>query len=202
MENFFSTTINHYPLWAVFWNIFLAFIPCTIVYHMAKSKWVSKKTLFFGIGFLVWFFSFPNTSYLFTMPRYLLSHCTDYTIGTRLCFEESWQVMFFFGYALIGLPLFLYALRKMTLLLGHLFNKTIQIWFPIIMIPITALGTLLGLLERFDSWDVLHNPLTIIQTSLTYITEPWKALNLTLYTIALYFIYYGGIWLIKKAKHL
>jgi uncharacterized membrane protein len=182
--------INSYPVLMMAWNIFLALIPCWVAYGMLRKK-ISMKSAWFWPLFIIWFFFFPNTAYLFTMVRHLLNHCVDYNPLLRVCTEESWMVMFFFGYALIGLPTFYYALKKMTHLVGRC--------FPLVMIPFTSIGVLFGLVERFNSWDVIRNPMMIVQTGFSYFIEPDKILNLIVFTIVFYFIYYMTDYFIERA---
>ncbi len=196
IDTIFSIAVNRYPLIMVPWNVFLALIPCFLAWKMGgmfKGKWSAlnlKDRLGFVVLFLFWLFFLPNTAYLITMVRHLLDHCSDYNPLLRVCREEAWMEAFFFLYALIGVPTFIYALKKMSALVGQLFNKTTATLFPIIIIPITAFGLMYGLLDRLNSWDIVAQPLHIIQIGFGYFADFRLFWNFLFFTAVLYVIYY------------
>ncbi len=209
MNFIFNLSIHSYKIFSVAWNVFLALIPCFVAYYVylsiEKKKWLSLKridqTAFVAL-FLFWLLFFPNTAYMFTLPRHLVNLCANYG-ATRICFGETWVVMFFFTYAAIGIPAFYYSLNKMSQILGKLFGKLTEKFFPIIMIPLTALGVLLGLFERFNTWQILTQPWEIFKAGTFYFTFPVLLINFLVFTISLYLIYYGVdifIWKILKKK--
>ncbi len=188
--------INDYHVATFFWNIFLALISCFIAYRLSTTyylkKWsnISKlNKVLFLLTFLIWFFFFPNTAYLFTDVRHLADYCDD--LGRlRVCAEQAWVVPIFFTYGLVGVPTFYYALRKMTQVVRKLFGKWTGRLFPLLMIPVTALGLLLGLVARFNSWEVVSKPWSIVRTAFAYLQDKTMLLNLLSYTVMLYLIYY------------
>ena len=210
MEYFFSFSINNYKIIAIFWNVFLAVAPCITVYFVAnsvgKKKWgklgLGDKTSFVLL-FLFWLFMFPNTAYLFTLVRHLVNYC-DVFDKFRVCQDgTTWVVMFFFTYALIGLPTFYYALKKMSDVFKKMFNRISGLALPVVVIPLTTIALMFGLLERFNSWDILMNPTSLINTTIGYFTDITLFFNFLVFTISLYLIYYGFdyfLWQILKKK--
>jgi uncharacterized membrane protein len=205
MQFLFSLSINKYNILMIFWNIFLAIIPCVTVYYMAfavkNRKWdgfkVSEKVSFILL-FIFWLLMLPNTAYLFTMVRHLVNYCWHYNIY-RVCSEgTTWMVMLFFTYAILGLPTFYYALNKMSGILKKLFNPMSATVLPIVVIPLTAIGVMFGLFERFNSWDILVKPQGIIRTAFSYFTDLNLFINFLIFTISLYLIYYGMDYFIWK----
>ncbi|MFH1012563.1 MAG: DUF1361 domain-containing protein [Candidatus Peregrinibacteria bacterium] len=190
--------VNHYPLLMVAWNTVLALIPCLIAYYLAQAvrgkRWETLNRvnqILFTIVFLVWLFFLPNTAYLFTMVRHLLNHCEAFDPFLRVCREEAWMVMFFLLYALVGLPTFIYALRKMSRVFHKTFGAAVGEYLPLVIIPFTTLGVLMGLIDRLNSWEVLTRPLIVIEIGLTYFADAYKFWNLIAYAAALFLIYYG-----------
>lgn len=180
------------------WNLLLAILPCILVYEL--SIWVRGRTwrqsapsarFTFLAAFLFWLFFFPNTAYLFTLVRHLVDHCTDYNVH-RVCFHEAWQVPVLFLYALMGLPTFVYSLRMMQRIFAQWFGSG---WFlPVVIIPLTSLGILLGLFERLNTWDVVTRPFILIEKTWSYLTDPWSLLNFFVYVFVLGAIYYGTLY--------
>ena len=206
MESLLQYRVNDYYVAVFAWNIFLALIPCFIAYRLNKGyhlkKWgniSSFNKLAFLLVFLVWFFFFPNTAYLIADVRHLVAYC-DNPGFYRACPENAWMVPLFFTYGLMGVPTFYYALRKMNQVIGRMFGGGAGLFFPIVMIPVTALGLLLGLVERFNSWEVLSEPLSIVKTAIEYLRDPEMLVNLAAYSLMLYFIYYGLAYILKKVK--
>ena len=204
MEFLFSLAINKYNILVIFWNIVLALVPCFVVYYLAKAvrrkKWKKFKTnqrLSFGLIFLFWLFMFPNSAYLFTMVRHLVNYCDDFDCF-RVCVEEAWMVMFFFTYALIGVPTFYYALKKMNQVFKQVFNDLSAALLPIIVIPLTSIAVMFGLFERYNSWEVLTKPLEIIKTGFSYFTDLNLFFNFLTFTLSLYLIYYGLNYFIRR----
>lgn len=206
MDFLFSLSINGYNLVFVFWNIFLALIPCWVVYSLTLSvkghswsKLQMGSRLAFILLFLFWFFFFPNTAYLFTMPRHLVNYCDDFD-KYRVCIEQSWMVIFFFTYAAIGIPTFYYALSRMTKVLTSVFGQGLELLFPLLMIPLTTIGVMFGLFERFNSWDMVADPFSVLRTVGTYFTDSALFTNFLIFTAAFYLIYFGTEQLLVKYR--
>lgn len=204
MNSLLSLGINDYKVLTIFWNIFLALIPCFTVYYLAKSIKNRKLKSFrifeyisFVLIFLFWLLFLPNTAYLLTDTRHLVNYCSDWNLH-RVCINESWMVIFFTTYAFIGVPTFYYSINKMRILLGKLINKKIGQVLPIITIPLISIGVMFGLFERFNSWDVVTSPIDIIKTGLGYFMDQDLFVNFLVFTLCLYFIYYVMGFFIKK----
>lgn len=108
------------------------------------------------------------------------------------------MVFFFFTYAAVGIPTFYYALKKMTLVLGRVFTKKMALLFPVVMIPFTSFGLLLGLFERFNTWDMLIRPVPVLSTALGYLGNEQDLFNIVFFSVILYIIYYGTDYFIWK----
>lgn len=203
MDSLLNLHINNYWVPAMAWNIFLAIIPCFIVYLMGKkyqlkkwTMWGIKYQILFILLFIIWLAFLPNTAYLMTDVRHLVDYCEEPGY-LRVCREKAYIVPIFFTYALIGVPTFYYALSKMTAILRKLFNKTVGRIFPIVMIPIISLGVMLGLVARFNSWDLVYAPFRIFHTAFVHLSDPNMLINIASYMGMLFLIYYF-IRLIKR----
>jgi len=206
IETFLTLEVNDYFIAVFFWNIFLALVPCLIAWRLSSAyflkKWgniSSMNKFLFVTTFLIWFFFFPNAAYLISDVRHLAGYC-DQLDFYRACPAQAWMVPLFFTYALVGVPTFYYALKRMTLVVEKLFGKIARRVFPILMIPLTALGLLLGLVARFNSWEVISRPLSILKISIQYLGSQIMLINFLAYTLMLYLIYYSIDFLLKKSK--
>ena len=202
-EFLFQFQVQGYLLVMILWNIFLAVIPCVIVWRLLHgmkqrpwSKLKGHRTAII-ILFLVWFFFFPNTAYLFTVIRHLVDYCSHYNFY-RVCSEGEWRVLFFYAYSFLGVPTYYYSLKGMSRVFDHLFGRLPALLLPIIMIPLTSIGLMFGLFERFNSWDIVTRPHQLFITVGTYFTEPYRLVDFIGFTIVLYFIYYLTAFLLRK----
>lgn len=191
--NFSGLTINGYPLSFIIWNIVLAVVAVLVARFMLrafrqKQAWYIKTLLS-----LLWLALLPNTAYLMTDARHILGYCPIGSYG-NVCPHNAWMTLFFFLYAAIGWPAFVWALRPMHHYINERFNTKNRDYgfaFVCIMSFITSAGVLLGLLNRFNSWELLTKPTQIIIAGYSYINElepfvNWaivSAILICLYTI-------------------
>jgi len=156
----------------VLWNLFLVFFPFAISEFMyrKRKKWGGKNTtekIRFIFLFIIWFFFFPNIPYLFSEIRHLfdlcivqecqnISNCNMKTITFHTCMKFSGNMFAIFSYAVISFLPFIISLRNTSRTLGKTFKKYIGFFFPVFMIPFTSYGLILGLIGRFNSWDLMN----------------------------------------------
>jgi len=202
MEFIFAIKIHGYSIIFMFWNILLAVTPCWIAYYTAlgvkNRKWnkLKEDRAALVLLFLLWLFFLPNTAYLFLTVRHLVNYCSQFD-AYRVCQMGSWIPMIFFVYALIGLPTFYYALQKMKQVFEKVFNKEAAATLPVVVIPLTAIGVMFGLYGRFNTWDILRHPISLIQELIGYFVDPSRFADLAIFTVSLYAIYYVTKKLLK-----
>lgn len=193
--------INKYPVFAILWNLFLLMIPFLIYlgllkyYNLTKLQKISEKA-FFGFLLFLWLIFVPNSAYIITDVRHLIGSCSDSIY--RVCVDTTWMIMVFFSYALIGWIFFVYLLSRMRVLLGAIFNSKIANYFIISIIPLVSLGVLLGLVNRWNSWEIFYFPEMIIKDALLYVTDWRYFVNFAVFTVFFYILYYLGSFLFKE----
>ncbi|WCO00858.1 DUF1361 domain-containing protein [Psychroserpens ponticola] len=153
----------HHSFYLLFlvWNLFLAIIPFAITTTLiSKSKLHKIK---FTISFGVWLLFLPNAPYIITdllhinnSPQHLL-----------------WlDVLVIISFAFNGLILFMLSLSDMEKLLKlHIKPKFV---FPMMLLifGLTAFGIYLGRFLRYNSWEILNNPLSLFSDIFQLIFEP------------------------------
>ena len=202
MNIYFS--VNDYYVISIVWNLFLLIIPFFLCRNLITlwqkskfSKWHQK--LFAACLCFVWLLFIPNSAYIITDVRHLLNYCplNQY----KICIESAWMIMFFFSYAVIGWVAFVYLINQMKAVIyeicGSLIGK-IYIW---LIAPIVSLGVLLGLINRWNSWEVLIYPVAIAKDALTYFTDFMHFKNWIIFTIFLYILYFAGNYLFASYKY-
>lgn len=194
-------TFNNYPLIAVVWNIFLLGISCLLMFLMERVfrnygfKTVYQKVRLFCLIFL-WIIFFPNTAYIITDIRHIAGSCE--LNHYRACLEGVPVLSFFYLYSLIGVFSFIYFLEAMRRFLLKFLDVKKVAWFVNLLIPLSALGVLLGLIERWNSWQLFLAPQQILISVASYFTNSFKFFILLIFSLFLYILYYLGRYFLKN----
>jgi uncharacterized membrane protein len=164
----------------VTWNTFLAFIPVTLgwsIYWLRKGapgRW--GPTALAVLLTLAWLAFLPNTCYLLTEWRHYLSSL----YRGNLYFQAQLNIsatlllmiytMFYFCYSGIGMIAFALAIRPMARLVQSE-GGTTWVWGLLLFI-LVAVGVYLGLVLRFNSWDLLSRPQLVWAAILSLAARP------------------------------
>ena len=164
------------------WNIFLAWIPyvlsCYFVVYRKKEKW--KQFILFAS----WLLFFPNALYIVTD----LIHLEEST-NVPLWYDA----ILLFASSFIGLIMAFISLQKAEYLLNSFFSrKIVNCMIPVILF-LGSFGVYLGRFQRWNSWDVVHNPLALGMDILDRFISPVdnvKTWAITIILTALYSLLY------------
>ena len=184
------------------WNLFLAFVPYGL------SSWLSRRLdrslssvrpLFLMAVCLVWLLFIPNAFYMVTD----LYHLHD-SRNPRV--PEWFDLAMIFSFAWNGLLLGVLSVRQMERLLeskklaSAVFGERFRVPLPfpggVFVYPVlglAALGVYTGRYMRYNSWDVLSNPIGVVLDIGKMVVHPLRnqpAWDMILcYTILLSLIY-------------
>lgn len=146
--------------------VFIAFGLCQLLWRHFQAPWKAfsliKKLKFVVITILFILF-LPNIAYLFTDARHIADYC-DFDFLHR-CVNHPWMNLGYFVYGALGIPFFLICIRRFSQLLAIVFDARLRHLVPIVMLFLSALGVRIGLIERFNSWNIINEPLNIVVTS-------------------------------------
>ncbi|WP_204346420.1 DUF1361 domain-containing protein [Psychroserpens algicola] len=143
------------------WNLFLAIIPYAITTSLTSTSKLNKLTLF--ISFAVWLLFLPNAPYIVTDLLHL----------TRTNQHFLWlDILVIMSFAFNGLILFFLSLSDMEHLLKQYLNPKLISPMMLSIFGLTALGIYLGRFLRYNSWEILHNPLHIFSDIYDIIFQP------------------------------
>ena len=173
------------------WNIFLAWIPYILsnyfVVYKHKEKW---KQLFL---FATWLLFFPNALYIVTD----LIHLEEST-SVPLWFDA----VLLFASSFIGLIMAFISLQKAEYYLKRIFSRrTVCFIIPLILFA-GSFGVYLGRFQRWNSWDVIHDPLALSMDILDRFISPvdhYRTWAITIILTALYSMLYFFIKMIPQA---
>jgi|VirMetMinimDraft_7_1064189.scaffolds.fasta_scaffold44064_2 uncharacterized membrane protein len=146
------------------WNLFLAFLPFVFI-HLASYLKGKNAPLFVvlilgGISLLF----LPNSPYIITD----LFHLIYWSHSAPLWFDT----LMIFSYASTGFILFYATLLMMEKLLKSYFKTSTTTFFLLGIIFLNAFGIYLGRYMRFNSWDIISNPMGLIGEVLSYVSDP------------------------------
>ncbi|WP_299224870.1 DUF1361 domain-containing protein [uncultured Psychroserpens sp.] len=176
----------HHSFYLLFlvWNLFLALIPYAITTSLISKVKTQKFMLLIWFG--VWLLFLPNAPYIIT-DLFHLKRSENHLMWL--------DVLVIVSFAFNGMILFFLSLSDMEKLLKqHLKTKFI---FPVMLMifALTALGIYLGRFLRYNSWEIINNPIELILDVLKLIFEP----NLEAYVFTFTFGSFLAVsyWLLK-----
>ncbi|WP_162128467.1 DUF1361 domain-containing protein [Flavobacterium phycosphaerae] len=135
------------------WNLFLAYIPCLL---SSKIKTTVPNTLSFYLILLSWLLFLPNTFYLITDFIHLRH------INSQ---QYTFDIVLLSSFTIAGFYAGLLSLKDIHLLLQMKYNRQ-KCWSIIsCIIYLSAFAIYLGRILRFNSWDILSNPISLLYYS-------------------------------------
>ncbi|MDG5492672.1 DUF1361 domain-containing protein [Psychroserpens sp. SPM9] len=166
------------------WNLFLACIPFAITTGLATTSKISKLTLFVSFG--VWLLFLPNAPYIVTDLLHLM-HSERHLMWL--------DVLVILSFAFNGLILFFLSLSDMETILKQQLKPKFIVPIMLSVFGLTAFGIYLGRFLRYNSWEIINNPLGIFSDMFQLIFEP----NLEAWIFTLTFASFLAIsyWLLK-----
>ncbi len=143
------------------WNLFLAFIPFAISFLLKQQNKRSKYLLL--LGFCTWLLFLPNAPYIVTDLIHLRHS------GSTQIWLDALMIGLF---ALSGLLCYFLSMHQMEIVLSRYLNKKPLLFLGIAIHFLTGFGIYLGRFLRFNSWDLLQDPLEVLNTILHIICFP------------------------------
>lgn len=153
------------------WNLFLALVPLALAPRLAKGLLrrprlpASERVGLYGL-LLVWLVFLPNSVYMLTDVRHLLldgywrAFSARAVVSYSALFELAVWAFLFLGYGGMGPLLYTLALRPVERA-ARLEGRTALV-AALALAFLVSLGVYLGLIYRWNSWDLLHRPGAIL----------------------------------------
>lgn len=147
------------------WNLFLAYIPYFISTWLTHNpSWAAYRRRFIPV-FTVWILFIPNTFYILTDLFHLGGHD-----GAPLWFDLALILSFAWNGLLLGIL----SVRQMEKIVDtYLPGRTAWLFlYPVMML--NGLGVYIGRFLRFNSWDVLTNPFSLVADIAELLIHPLR----------------------------
>ena len=167
------------------WNIFLAWIPFAISslfkITLKEDKW--KQVLLF----CSWFIFFPNALYIVTDLIHL-------ELDSNI--PKWFDAVLLFSSSVIGLIMAFVSLHRVENYLGHFLKQKHVEWAIMIILFFGSFGVYLGRFLRWNSWDIIRNPLRLLSTIIQQFIFPLehtRTWGITCILSALFYLMYLSI---------
>jgi uncharacterized membrane protein len=165
------------------WNLFLAYVPYAISKQISVQS-IETKWKFLLYTF-VWLLFVPNAFYIITDLFHLdMNEDVPLWYDLALLLSFAWSGLFF------GIL----SIRQMEKQFEKSFNKKFDLLFIVPVMALNGFGVYVGRYLRFNSWDVLTNPLQLINDIFYLFIHPirnrfdWSMI--ICYAVLLTLIYY------------
>ena len=174
------------------WNLFLAWIPlgvAVMVEKLWRHRFIRKTGV--AIGIIAWLLFFPNAPYLITDLIHLRAspeHMVWY------------DALMGFSFALSGLLTGFYSVLTIHRLIDKIWKNTTMAWLAICSsLMLSSYGIYLGRFGRWNSWDVLTNPFSLVKYCFYSLHEPLAIKTTIVFSFVMLTIY-GVFWLSTNKK--
>jgi uncharacterized membrane protein len=177
------------------WNLFLAAIPffLSAALHLASKP--PRARLLLPVG-VVWLLFFPNAPYLVTDLFHLEPRPgVPYWYDLALIMSCAWN----------GLMLAFASLLDMHTLVRQRLGFWAGWIFVTIALGLSAFGVYLGRYLRYNSWDILSNPFTLLYDIVQRFLHPfhnWQTWGVTVVFWSFLLIAYATVRLLGQHKEL
>lgn len=137
------------------WNLFLAFVPFIISTWMTRHARWNQYRFKFCACFLAWILFIPNSFYIITDLFHL-----DSFRNLPLWYELAVILSFAWNGLLIGII----SMRQMENLFEEILPAKARVLFVYPVMFLNALGIYIGRYMRFNSWDIITDPIRLARS--------------------------------------
>ncbi len=167
------------------WNLFLAFIPYWITWWMIRNISIIENKIKLVIALATWLLFIPNSFYIIT-DLFHLTHIES----APLWFD----LLLIFSFAWNGILCGIISLRRVEIITTLFRRKGFSILIVFLVMWLNAFGIYVGRFLRFNSWDIISDPFSLISEILNMVFHPFEngyAWGMTLcYAVFITFLYF------------
>ena len=147
----FRIKLTHSPHYLfLVWNLFLAIIPIIISKYLLIEQ--TKNIIKIGLALCVWLLFLPNAPYIITDLYHIrLSH-------PNLIWLD---VLVIGSFAISGLVIYYLSILDVYKITSRFITIKMKYFYLLLLSLITSFGIYLGRYLRFNSWELLSNPLEL-----------------------------------------
>lgn len=145
------------------WNLFLAWIPYWVSLTLASIRDGKLRRIKTGFTLVIWLLFFPNAPYILTD----LLHFRNF--GD----VPMWyDLMMLLSFAFTGVMLGWLSLMEVQDFLKSRHSRGVARGLTFVALILCSYGIYLGRFQRWNSWDVLTNPVALFQDMFSVLMQP------------------------------
>ncbi len=146
------------------WNLFLAYVPYFISEWIGKRPQILASRIKLILLVFTWILFMPNSFYILTD----LFHLNSISKG------DSWyDLTLILSFAWNGVLFGILSIYKMEMLLKNTKGDFIAGFIICVVMWLNAFGVYIGRFLRFNSWDILINPFSLVSEIGEIIFNPY-----------------------------
>lgn len=169
------------------WNLFLAVIPFAVTSYLLSIPKINKYGLF--LWFSLWLLFLPNAPYIITDLLHLKISSNHFL----------WlDILVVSSFALNGLLMFFLSLSDMKEILERYINKKHLSLLYIFILFLSGFGVYLGRFLRYNSWEIIQNPINLLNDILYIMLQPDMNYEAWLFTFIFGSFLNIGYWIFKQ----
>ncbi|GHV52028.1 membrane protein [Spirochaetia bacterium] len=147
------------------WNLFLAFVPWALTSLAIIKPWIQKSKIRIGFLVIIWLLFFPNAPYILTDLFYL---------RRQFSMPIWYDLLLILSFAWTGLLFGFLSLWDIE----HILNKFMKPVFTTVLstlfLFIGSFGIYIGRYLRWNSWDILTDPLELMYDISDRVVNPFE----------------------------
>lgn len=167
------------------WNLFLAFVPYWIATGIAKNVSIIENRVKLLGALAAWLLFIPNSFYIITDLFHL----------SRFRTAPQWfDLLLIFSFAWNGILFGIISLRRVEIIISKIRGRGFSILIVFAVMWLSAFGIYIGRFLRFNSWDVITDPISLVGEIIDMILHPLEnsfAWGMTLcYSVFMTLVYF------------
>ncbi len=145
------------------WNLFLAFVPYCITWSMTRNVRILENPLTYYALLAIWLLFIPNSFYIITDLFHL----------NRFSEAPQWfNLLLIFSFAWNGLLAGIISLRRVEVLFTITKGANFSAMVVFSVMWLSGFGIYIGRYLRFNSWDVLTDPFSLVTEIVDLVIHP------------------------------
>ncbi|KAA0989561.1 DUF1361 domain-containing protein [Dyadobacter aurulentus] len=165
------------------WNLFLAWVPLIFIKGVWEMERRKKAPFWFLITCLfVWLLFFPNAPYIITDLKHLRG------IDDNMIWYDSLMIFIF---SVAGFLTGLYSVRIVHRIVTKRWNEQLAWAWILFAMVLSGFGVYLGRYGRWNSWDILTQPGSLIRGIFESAQNPLAIKHTVTFSFVLMLLYFA-----------
>ncbi|WP_209862186.1 DUF1361 domain-containing protein [Paenibacillus shirakamiensis] len=158
------------------WNLFLAWLPILFAFLL---EWImvakiekELRIILLTATSILWLLFYPNAAYLLTdLLHPFAKYHLDNTYRFWMDIAFWYHLLLFFSVAIVGLFIGIFSLFLVQELVRRVYGYGRSWIFAMLVLGLSSFGIYLGRFIRWNSWDAIMHPKSILKQVLTMFTD-------------------------------